>query len=297
MKSLDVSVVLAVKNEQNYIKSAIASLLSQADLNYEVIVVDDGSVDQTFKMLEEMAANQTKIKLYRNPSTGKCSAFNFGVSKATGRFVCIFAGDDIMPEASLSARFASVKELPDDIPTVGLCKIITMSDQKKFDGHLIPRALGRGSLSGASPLMNHLALNKIFPVPNVLPNEDTWIEIALLHFDGWNIVHTDIVGCAWRCHSGNSINMGGSFQEYNQKISIRMRALQLFYDKHYGELGEISKRKLSAKVRCEKMRTAGNVIGVLLSPVGFVDKLRALSITNAWMYALRKQFYGIFSGW
>ncbi|MFA7351321.1 MAG: glycosyltransferase family 2 protein [Methylotenera sp.] len=297
MKSLDVSVVLAVKNEQVYIKSAISSVLSQTGLNYEVIVVDDGSVDQTFKILEQIAANEIKVRLFRNPSSGKCSAFNFGVAQAAGRFVCIFAGDDIMPEGSLSARFASVKELPDNIPTVGLCKIITMSDDKKFDGHLIPRALGRGALSGVSPLMNQLALNKIFPVPDVLPNEDTWMEIAILHFESWNIVHSDIVGCAWRCHSGNSINMRVNFPEYNDKVSIRMRAFQLFYDKYNAELSEISKRRLLGKVRCEKMRSAGDVIGVLSSPVRFVDKLRALSITNAWMYALRKQFYGIFSGW
>lgn len=297
MKSIDVSVVFAVMNEQIHIKSAVFSVLNQSGLCHEVIIVDDSSTDETFTILESIAVTEPKLRLFRNPSKGKCSAFNFGVSQAQGRFVCIFAGDDIMPDGSLVARLDAINKLPDDKPTVGLCKIITMSDNKQFDGHIIPRASGRGALSGVSPLMNLPALDFIFPVPDVLPNEDTWMEIAILHFEDWNIVHSDIIGCAWRCHAGNSINMTMSFSEYNHKISLRMKSLQLFYDKYHNELSDKSRNKLIAKIHCENRRSTGDVIGVLLSSVSFIDKLRALSITNSWIYGVRKRFYGIFSGW
>ena len=297
MNELDVSVVIAVKNEAVYVESAVTSVLTQSGLNHEVVVVDDGSTDQTFEILTRLATAHSKLKLVRNPKAGKCSAFNHGVTLATGRFVCIFAGDDLMPAGSLAARFERVKDTPRNLPVVGLCKIITLSEDKRFDGHLVPKRPGQGGLTGVSPLMNRLAYERIFPVPEMLPNEDTWMENAVVHFPGWQLVHSDIVGCAWRVHQGNSINMMVGFAEYNRKISVRFQAYAMFLERHGAELTSESRALLSAKAQCEAARVRGDVIGVLRSPAGLVDRLRALSITNAFFYGTRKRLYGLLSGW
>jgi glycosyltransferase involved in cell wall biosynthesis len=297
MSDVDVSVVIAVKNEAVYVESAVASVLAQKGLRHEVIVVDDGSTDTTFETLTRLAASDATLRLVRNPKAGKCSAFNHGVSLARGRFVCIFAGDDLMPEGSLAARFAMVKDYPNDVPVVGLCKIITLSDIKRFDGHLVPKRPGQGGLTGVSPLMNRLVHERIFPVPETLPNEDTWMENAVVHFPGWTVVHSDIVGCAWRVHQGNSINMMAGFDEYNRKITVRFKAYAMFLERHGNELSAESRALLGAKAQCEAARVRGDVLGVLRSPAGLVDRLRALSITNAFFYGVRQRLYGLLSGW
>ncbi|MDR7271844.1 glycosyltransferase involved in cell wall biosynthesis [Pelomonas saccharophila] len=294
---MDVSVVIAVKNEEVHVESAVTSVVEQVGLTFEVIVVDDGSTDRTSEILSALAGRHAHLRVVRNPKAGKCSAFNHGISLATGRFVCIFAGDDIMPAGSLAARFAKVKDYPVDEPVVGLCKLVTMSEVKRFDGHLVPRKPGVGALSGVSPLMSQQVLHKIFPVPEMLPNEDTWMELAVLHYPGWTVVHSDIVGCAWRVHQGNSINMMSAFPEYNRKITIRLRAYGLFLAQHGADLRPAGRSELQAKVQCEEQRVKGSVIGVLRSPVGWVDRLRALSITNGFMYGVRRRLYGLLSGW
>ena len=75
-----------------------------------------------------------------------------------------------------------------------------------------------------------------------------------------------------------------------------MRAYSLFYDRHKDDLTEEGRAGVSGLVECEANRKAGNVIGVLLSPVPIVPKLRALSYTNKFLYWVRARLYGLLSG-
>ncbi|MGH8384647.1 MAG: glycosyltransferase family 2 protein [Pyrinomonadaceae bacterium] len=297
MCDLDVSVVVAVKNEEKYVQSAMLSILKQQGLSFELIVVDDGSTDETYNILQALAADYENLRLFKNPSAGKCSAFNYGVLHATGRFTCIYAGDDLMPAGSLAARFTTVASYAEDEAVVGLCKLITLSENKKFDGHIVPKRAGQGGLTGVSYMMSQRVVSRIFPVPESLPNEDTWMELAVTHFVDWIVVHSDIVGCMWRVHSGNSINMLVDFPTYNRKLTPRMAAIGLFYDRHSSELSNESRDELYQKARCESSRSKGDMLGILLSRTSLVNRLRALSACNSFFYNLRKKLYGLLSGW
>lgn len=296
MSAPDVSVVIAVKNEEVYVESALLSVLNQGGLNFEVLVVDDGSTDNTWNILSGISHDYPQLKIFKNPKAGKCSAFNYGVLNASGRFLCIYAGDDIMPAGSLAARFGKVKAFA-DAPVVGLCKLVTMSEDKKFDGHLVPKRAGQGGLTGVSYMMSQKVVDKIFPVPETLPNEDTWMELAVTSFDDWNVVHSDIVGCQWRVHSGNSINMLVDFDTYNNKLTPRMAAIRIFYDRHGDQLSPASKNKLYQKVICEERRAKGDVLGVMTAKIDLISRLRALSACNRFFYNLRRRLYGLLSGW
>jgi len=292
----DVSVVVAVKNEEIYVESAVTSILEQQGLDFEVVVVDDGSNDNTWAILTGLQPLFPNLRLLKNPKAGKCSAFNYGVANATGRFVCVYAGDDLMPAGSLAARFEKVKEYDINEAVVGLCKLITMSENKKFDGHLVPKRAGKGGLTGVSYMMSRSVVSEIFPVPESLPNEDTWMELAVTYFD-WTIVHSDIVGCQWRVHSGNSINMLGDYESYNKKLTPRMSAIRMFYDMHGSKLSARAKEKLYQNVLCEECRVKGDVVGIMTTKTDFVNRLRALSTANGFFYGLRKRLYGLLSGW
>lgn len=292
-----VSVIIAAHNEEAHVGEALISIANQKDISFEVVFVDDHSDDGTMSIVEAIAADYSHVRVYRNPYRGKCSAFNFGVSQSKGRFVCIFAGDDIMPAGSLKERYDAVASESDDRCLVGVCKLVTMSDDKRFDGHLIPKVKGRGALSGVSPLMNRKAVSVIFPTPESLPNEDTWMELAVLHMPNWKIIHSDTVCCQWRCHAGNSINLTLPFAEFNRRISVRMDALELFMGKFGSELDKDQYRALQAKIDLENARRRGDWWAVLRSRAGLIDRLRALSMTNAIMYSIRTRFYGLLSGW
>jgi glycosyltransferase involved in cell wall biosynthesis len=297
MSAPDVSVVMAVKNEQIYLESSVSSIVTQAGLSLELIIVDDGSADQTFEIAGRLASVHSNIKLLRNPSTGKAAAFNFGIANASGRFCCLFAGDDLMPEGSLATRFTAVRDAPEDQKVVGLCRLITLSENRKFHGHLVPRKPGRGALSGVSYLLNRNALARLFPVPEELPNEDTWLEIAVSFLPDLTIIHSDVVGCEWRVHDGNSMNFLFPFEKFSRRYASRMRAFRIFHDRYRNEIGAEANRTLSGLIECEQHRASGNPVGVLLSRASFIPRMRALSLSGPLMYAIRKRMYGLLSGW
>lgn len=291
-----VTVVVAAYNEEKYLDEALRSILAQEGINFEVVFVDDRSTDSTLTIAREIAANDNRLQVYQNPRKGKCCAFNFGVEMATGDYVCIFAGDDIMPQGSLRVRFDAISDHSVSVPVIGLSKLITMSDEKKFEGVIVPKAPGVGAMSGVSPLMNRKALAIVFPVPESLPNEDTWMELAALHLRQINLVHSDIIACRWRMHQGNSININEPFAVHSIKIAERKRALPLFLEKFRYSLNESEISAIEAKIHCEKMRFTGNIIGVLVSRVTLVERLRALSKVNGFLYKIRRSLYSLFSG-
>lgn len=93
MSNINVSIVMTSYNIQCYIERAINSALSQHGVNVEVIVVDDGSSDNTWKILQ--AIDDPRVNVFQTPNNmGPSGARNFGLEHCTGDWVAIMDGDD-----------------------------------------------------------------------------------------------------------------------------------------------------------------------------------------------------------
>ncbi|WP_281799683.1 glycosyltransferase family 2 protein [Methylocystis echinoides] len=93
LSSPTVSVVLPVYNGQDYIKSAIVSLLRQDEVN-EIIVSDDGSTDSTVEIVRSISA--PSLRLLINPSrAGQFGNFNRAIREARGNYIQFFSHDDV----------------------------------------------------------------------------------------------------------------------------------------------------------------------------------------------------------
>lgn len=292
---VDVTVAIAAKNEEKHVAEAVVSVAQQKGLSMELVFVDDSSTDRTFEIVSSLAQKLPNIRLVRNPRRGKASAFNYGVSLAEGRFVAIFAGDDIMPEGSLAARWQAVKDVKSDRPVVGLSRLVSFSDDKRFDGVLVPKNPNKGGFTGVSYLMDRRAVSAMFPVPETLPNEDTWLEIAV-KFADMQLVHSGVIGCRWRVHAGNSNNMTAPFEEFNRRLTARMAAFRLFLDQNGDRLTSEGRKRLAARVRCEEARKKRSVWGIAFSGAEVRDILRAISLSTPLMYAVRRRLYNLLSG-
>lgn len=80
-----------------YLKESIEAIRGQTYDNWELIIIDDHSVDDTIPYLQSL--RDDKIQIYSNPDRGRGKALNFGLSKCSGEFIAINDADDIsLPE-------------------------------------------------------------------------------------------------------------------------------------------------------------------------------------------------------
>ncbi|MEP6673597.1 MAG: glycosyltransferase [Ferruginibacter sp.] len=95
-----VSVIVPAYNEEINAARTVRSLLQQDYPNLEIVFVDDGSRDQTFKSVADLFNNNERVRVFTKPNGGKASALNVGVEKAAGEFVvCIDADTQLKSDA------------------------------------------------------------------------------------------------------------------------------------------------------------------------------------------------------
>lgn len=275
-----------VKNEEEFIAEALDSILAQASVELEVIVVDDYSTDSTFDILTDMSNVDSRLRVFKNTGRGKVDAFLYGCSKANGDYLAFFAGDDIMPTNSLFNRFQKILNIAS--PAVLVSKIQVMSEDKKIDGMLIPKKKGQGNPSGASIMIDRAAAKYLLDIPRSLPNEDTWMDLCIRFIDKLNVVHQDDVACLWRVHSGNSITIRQDFDEFSTKFSKRMKALDMFHDKYIDQLCSDDKCIIEALIASEAKRLKGDFIGILFSELPLNDKARNIFYSNNLFFRIRR---------
>lgn len=90
---MKVSVIIPVFNEENDILECLNSLSDQSERDFEVIVVDDGSTDETLKVLSEFEVKNLKLKILCGKHSGAGSARNLGVKNARGRILVFVDAD------------------------------------------------------------------------------------------------------------------------------------------------------------------------------------------------------------
>ena len=91
MKS-DISIIVPIYNAEKYIKKCVNSLINQTKKELEIILINDGSTDDTLKILKEY--KDKRIKLFSNKNQGIGKTRNFGISKATSEYIMFCDSDD-----------------------------------------------------------------------------------------------------------------------------------------------------------------------------------------------------------
>lgn len=109
MTAATVSAVIATYNRPDYVTRAVASCLEQSFSCHEIIVVDDGSTDDTAQALAQYS---TRIRLVRQPNRGIAAARNIGIQRAIGDYIAFLDDDDIWVPQKLERQVDALLRAP-----------------------------------------------------------------------------------------------------------------------------------------------------------------------------------------
>ncbi|MCH5235308.1 MAG: glycosyltransferase family 2 protein [Muribaculaceae bacterium] len=130
-----ISVIVPVWNRQDLIERCLDSVLNQRIKPFELIVVDNGSTDDTYKRVEQwMQSHEGKgigFKLLTETKKGACEARQKGLESAEGEFVSFFDSDDEMLSSLLETAIAKIEENPNSDIICWNCRINLLDGTSK----------------------------------------------------------------------------------------------------------------------------------------------------------------------
>lgn len=98
MEKVFFSIIIPVYNVEKYLCQCIDSVLNQNYKNFEIILIDDGSKDNSGKICDDYAKKDTRIKVYHKENEGLSAARNDGLKKANGEYILFIDSDDFIFE-------------------------------------------------------------------------------------------------------------------------------------------------------------------------------------------------------
>ncbi|MEG3755788.1 glycosyltransferase family 2 protein [Psychromonas arctica] len=220
-----IDIVLATYNGESFLEEQIQSIQNCIDysgLVSRLIIVDDGSSDNTIHLIQRCAKQDHKIELHLNDSGchGPIHNFSYGLSKTTSEYIMLSDQDDVWLPEKLTLSLQSIQNLQAD--STGLPALV-FSDKVIVDEKLnvlcssyfelknIPKTwhhhfnqlCQQNVVSGCTTLMNRALLNKALPIPEQVYMHDWWL--ALVAHRCGEIHFIDQALIQYRQHSSNTI--------------------------------------------------------------------------------------------
>lgn len=178
-----VSIITPTYNHEKYIKDCIQSAINQTYTNWEMIVVNDGSTDNTSAIVKTFAEKDSRIRVFDQENIGifrLSESYNFALSKANGKYIAVLEGDDIWYPHKLSRQIEVLEPDPETILAWGaahqanadLSKILLLSPQNSdpMVTHFDNKPLGS--------MLNVLFYRNCIPALTMLIRKQTLIDIG-----------------------------------------------------------------------------------------------------------------------
>lgn len=128
-----VSIVLPVYNYGNYIGAAIESIVNQSFKRWELVVINDGSTDNSRNIVESFS--DSRIKLFNREHHGLVTASNFGMKRARGKYVVRMDADDIMAHLRLEEQVGYMEQNP-EIGVLGT-NVVKIDREENITGFIV----------------------------------------------------------------------------------------------------------------------------------------------------------------
>jgi len=216
MDSPTVSVLLTVYNGEPYLKETIQSILDQTYSDFELVVVNDGSIDATPEILASIDDN--RLQVFNQPNRGRPQALNHGLIHCRGKFISIIDDDDLAAPHRLEQQVSFLEEQP-DIDIVGSWYERRHESETPIDVENVEVPTTDKLVREALPTYNPLAHSSVTYRKSAVSqvggynvslqscvDYDLWVRLAAAEFK-FAAINESL--CTIRKHSHRSFNFSG----------------------------------------------------------------------------------------
>ncbi|HET9395094.1 MAG TPA: glycosyltransferase family A protein, partial [Nitrospiraceae bacterium] len=135
--SAKVSVIVPCYNAARYVAETLESLRQQTWPSLEVIVVDDGSTDDSARIIETFAG--LDLTLIRQSNRGQTAALNVGLARATGDFVQYLDADDLIDPDKIAIQVARLADAPGCVASARWGRFYGRPEDTRFEVETVSR--------------------------------------------------------------------------------------------------------------------------------------------------------------
>ena len=235
-----VSVIIPTYNREKYICETIDSVLSQTYKDYEIVVVDDGSTDETGKLLLQYGG---KIKYIYKENGGTACARNLGILNSEGEFIAFLDDDDLWLPEKLKIQMEVFYANPDLGFVCSQAYVIDVSGviikkwgQGMFNYETFESLYEADFVLTLTVLAKRRCINEVGLFDEQLltsEDYDLWLRLA----KKYRFKHINLPLAKYRLHRGNK----------SKDYDLRLRAHQIIDNKYNKDIGFLRKKIKTAK--------------------------------------------------
>jgi glycosyltransferase involved in cell wall biosynthesis len=292
-----VSVVIPTFKHRDFVSRTLESVFNQSMTDYEIIVVNDGSPDDTAAVLAPLIETK-QIQYYEQANLGQSTARNHGIRVSRGHFIALLDDDDIWPNDKLEWQTQFLEEHPDVGMVGGTLRAIDEHGSFKWEGVFTPSIdfetlfLGNPFLSPGQTLIRADLLRELGGMRAEIwgaDDWDLWFRIAKIS----RIVMLNRLALYYRLHPGNASKqtarlLSACCQTFEMHLADipahdRSRLRLAFTRTMYDGLGAPIVRSVREQLRRGKLITATRSISALSAlwrGILFDPRIRAEFVKN-----------------
>lgn len=109
-KNVSVSIIIPIYNVEKWLFRCLKSIQNQTFKDFEVLLIDDGSPDQSYKICQNFVKNDTRFKYFKKNNGGLSDARNYGLNYISGKYVVFIDSDDFVEKTYLEKLFNAIKK-------------------------------------------------------------------------------------------------------------------------------------------------------------------------------------------
>lgn len=160
MDNTKISVILPVYNVEKYLRQCLDTIIGQTLREIEILCVDDGSTDNSARILEEYAQKDQRIKIYTQKNAGAGAARNLGLRHASGKYLSFLDSDDFFEPDMLEEAYRQAERYEAEMVVFRSNQYLTEKDEYKET----PWTLRKQELPPYAPFGHRQMTDNIFKV-------------------------------------------------------------------------------------------------------------------------------------